>query len=176
MPVLLASNALIKVTPGLMIWTIVCFLICLFVLKRYAFGPIQKMIDERRERIQRALEEADEARDEARNLLEEHRKLISQARGEAEGILAEARQVGQAMQARVKQETEEDRQRRLDETKRQIEAETRRALEQIRAEVADLSLIAAEKVTRRSLRDDDQRRLIDEAIGELDFSALERND
>ena len=76
----------------------------------------------------------------------------------------------------MREETELDRQRRLEETRRQIEAETRRALEQIRAEVADLSLIAAEKVTRRSLRDEDQRRLIDEAIGELDFSALERND
>ena len=173
---ILASNALIKVTPGLMIWTIVCFLIVLFVLKRYAFGPIQAMIDERRERIRRALEEADEARDEARSLLEEHRKLIGQARGEAEEILTEARQVGQAMQARAKDEVEADRKRRLEETKRQIEAETRRALEAIRAEVADLSLIAAEKVTRKSLRDDDQRRLIDEAIGELDFSALERND
>jgi F-type H+-transporting ATPase subunit b len=172
----LASNPLIQVTPGLMIWTIVCFLITLFVLKRYAFGPIQKMIDDRRERIRQALEEADKAREEARNLLEEHRKLIGQARGEAEEILSEARQVGQAMQARAKEEVETDRQRRLEETRRQIEAETRRALEQIRGEVAELSLIAAEKVTRRSLRDDDQRRLIDEAIGELDFSALERND
>jgi F-type H+-transporting ATPase subunit b len=173
---MLASNPLIQVTPGLMIWTIVCFLITLFVLKRYAFGPIQKMIDDRRERIRQALEEADKAREEARNLLEEHRKLIGQARGEAEEILSEARQVGQAMQARAKEEVETDRQRRLEETRRQIEAETRRALEQIRGEVAELSLIAAEKVTRRSLRDDDQRRLIDEAIGELDFSALERND
>jgi F-type H+-transporting ATPase subunit b len=172
----LASNPLIQVTPGLMIWTIVCFLITLFVLKRYAFGPIQKMIDDRRERIRQALEEADKAREEARNLLEEHRKLIGQARGEAEEILSEARQVGQAMQARAKEEVETDRQRRLEETRRQIEAETRRALEQIRGEVAELSLIAAEKVTRRSLRDDDQRRLIEEAIGELDFSALERND
>ena len=176
MPTLLASNALIKVTPGLMIWTIVCFLICLFVLKRWAFGPIQSMIDERRERIRRALEEADEARDEARGLLEEHRKLIGQARSEAEEILAEARQVGQAMQARVKEETETDRQRRLEETRRQIESETRRALEEIRAEVAELSLVAAAKVARKSLDSEDQRRLIDEAIGELDFSALERND
>jgi F-type H+-transporting ATPase subunit b len=173
---MLAANPLIQVTPGLMIWTIVCFLITLFVLKRYAFGPIQKMIDDRRERIRHALEEADKAREEARNLLEEHRKLIGQARGEAEEILSEARQVGQAMQARAKEEVETDRQRRLEETRRQIEAETRRALEQIRGEVAELSLIAAEKVTRRSLRDDDQRRLIEEAIGELDFSALERND
>ena len=176
MPTLLANNALIKVTPGLMIWTIVCFLICLFVLKRWAFGPIQTMIDERRERIRRALEEADEARDEAHGLLEEHRKLIGQARSEAEEILTEARQVGQAMQARVKEETEIDRQRRLEETRRQIESETRRALEEIRAEVAELSLVAAAKVARKSLDSEDQRRLIDEAIGELDFSALERND
>ena len=173
---LLGSNPLIQVTPGLMIWTIVCFLVSLFVLKRYAFGPIQKLIDERRERIRRALDEADEARDEARTLLEEHRKLIGQARSEAEEILSEARQVAKGMQERVKEETEVDRQRRLEETKRQIEAETRRALEAIRSEVAELSLAAAEKVTRKSLDDKDQRRLIDEAIGELDFSVLERND
>jgi len=171
-----AANPLIQVTPGLMIWTIVCFLVALFVLKRFAFGPIQTLIDERRERIRRSLDEADEAREEARNLLEEHRKLIGQARNEAEEILSEARQVGKAMQQRVKDETEADRQRRLEETKRQIEAETRRALEAIRAEVAELSLFAAEKVTRKTLDDKDQRRLIDEAIGELDFSVLERND
>ena len=173
---MLASNALIQVTPGLMIWTIVAFFITFFVLKRYAFGPIQKMIDERREQIRRSIEEADRAREEARNLLEEHRKLIGQARGQAEEILSEARQVGQAMQARVKEEAEADRQRRMDETRRQIEAETRRALEQIRAEVADLSLIAAEKVTRKALDSDDQRRLIEEAVGELDFSVLEANE
>jgi F-type H+-transporting ATPase subunit b len=173
---MLASNPLIQVTPGLMIWTIVCFLVVLFVLKRYAFGPIQQMIDTRRERIEQAIAEADNAREEARHLLEEHRKLIGQAKSESEEILSEARRVADAQRDRVKQETEEDRQRRLEETRRQIEAETRRALEQIRGEVAELSLIAAEKVTRRSLRDDDQRRLIDEAIGELDFSALERND
>ena len=173
---MLASNPLIQVTPGLMIWTIVCFLIVLFVLKRWAFGPIQKVIDERRERIRRALEEADSARAEARGLLEEHRALIGQARGEAEEIRSVARQEADAQLRRVKDEAEADRQRRLADTARQIEAETRRALEQIRAEIAELSLVAAEKVTRRSLTDDDQRRLIDEAIGELDFSVLERND
>ncbi|MDQ2983153.1 MAG: F0F1 ATP synthase subunit B [Actinomycetota bacterium] len=173
---MLASNALIKVVPGLMIWTIVCFLIVLFVLRRYAFGPIQKLIDERRERIREALSEADHARAEARKLLEEHRKLIGQARGEAEEILAEARRTGEAMARRVKEETEADRQRRLEETRKQIESETRRGLEKIRAAVAELSLVAAEKVTRKSLTPKDQRRLIDEAVGELDFSVLERND
>jgi F-type H+-transporting ATPase subunit b len=168
-----ASNALIKVTPGLMIWTIVAFLITLFVLKRYAFGPIQKTIDERRQRIEQSIHEAEEARNEARRLLEEHRALIGQARGQAEEILLEARKVADAQRERVRTETEADRQRRLEETRRQIEAETHRALEQIRAEVAELTLIAATKVTRKSLDDDDHRRLIEEAIGELDFSQLE---
>jgi F-type H+-transporting ATPase subunit b len=173
---MIASNALIQVKPGLMIWTVICFLISLFVLKRYAFGPIQKLIDERRERIRRSIEEADHAREEARKLLEEHRKLIGQAKSEAEGILVEARKVADANERRMREETEADRQRRLEDTRKQIEAETRRALEQIREEVAELSLVAAEKVTRKSLDDADHRRLIEEAVGELDFSVLEANE
>jgi F-type H+-transporting ATPase subunit b len=168
------DNPLIKIAPGLMIWTLICFAITFFVLKKFAFGAIQRAIDQRRERIRQSLQEADNARDEARRLLEEHRALLGQARGQAEDILAEARRVGESQRERVRQETEEDRQRRLDETKRQIEAETQRALAEIRREVAELALIAAEKVTSRTLTPDDHRRLIDEAIGELDFSVLER--
>src|SRR5919204_5323041 len=171
---LVASNALIKVTPGLMIWTIVSFLITLFVLKRYAFGPIQKTIDERRQKIQQSIEDAEHARAEARRLLEEHRSLIGQARGQAEDILAEARRVADAQRERVREETETDRQRRLEETRRQIEAETHRALEQIRREVAELTLVAATKVTGKVLDDADHRRLIDDAVKDLDFSALEQ--
>jgi F-type H+-transporting ATPase subunit b len=173
---LLASNPLIQVKPGLMIWTIVCFLISLYVLKRYAFGPMQKLIDERRERIRQALEEADNARSEARSLLEEHRRMIAQAKSEAEEILAETRRVAEINSRRMREETEAERQRRIEETRRQVEAETRRALEQIRQEVADLSLIAAEKVARRSFADEDHRRLIEEAVGELDLSVLEKVD
>ena len=170
---MLASNALIKVTPGLMIWTLVCFLITFLVLRKYAFGPIQQAIDERRERIRRSLEEADKARSEARHLLEEHRALLGQARGQAEEILAEARKVAESLRQRVKDETEVDRQRRLEETKRQIEAETQRALQQIRAEVAELTLIATTKVTGKVLDDADHRRLIEESVRDLDFSVLE---
>jgi F-type H+-transporting ATPase subunit b len=168
------SSDLIKVVPGLMIWTVIAFLITLFVLKRYAFGPIQQMIDERRERIRRSLDEADNAREEARSLLQEHRELIGQARGQAEQILSEARRVAEAQRQRVKEETEADRQRRLEETKRQIEAETHRALGLIRAEVAELTLVATTKVTGKVLDEADHRRLIDDAIKDLDFSALEK--
>ncbi|HEY5662186.1 MAG TPA: F0F1 ATP synthase subunit B [Gaiellaceae bacterium] len=170
---LVASNPLIEVRLGLMVWTIVCFAITFWVLKRFAFGRIQEAIDERRERIRESLDQADKARTEARALLEEHRALIGQARGQAEEILAEARRVADSQRQRVKDETEADRQRRLEETRRQIEAETHRALEQIRAEVADLTLVATAKVTGKVLDDDDHRRLIEDAIRDLDFSALE---
>jgi F-type H+-transporting ATPase subunit b len=171
---MLAVSPLIDPAPGLMIWTIVCFGITFFVLRRYAFGPVQKMIDERRDRIRKSIEEADHARAEARRLLEEHKQLRAQARGEAEEVLSEARRLADALRERVREETDADRQRRLEETKREIQAETTRALEQIRSEIAILALDAAERVTRRSLDEKDQRKLIDDAIGELDFSVLEK--
>src|SRR3954470_322389 len=101
---LVATSPLIEVRPGLMIWTILCFLVALYVLRRWAFGPIQKTIDERRERIRQSLEEADNAREEARRLLEEHRALIGQAKGDAEEILSEARRIADAQRARVREE------------------------------------------------------------------------
>jgi len=170
---LLGANALISVTPGLMIWTVICFLIALFVLKKYAFGPIQQMIDARREQIARSIEEADNARAEARQLLEEHRALMQEARGDAEQILAEARKTREAMETRMREETEAERQRRLEETRREIAAETQRALEQIRNEVADLTLEATSIVVGQKLDSDRDRELISHAIGSLDFSRLE---
>jgi F-type H+-transporting ATPase subunit b len=171
-PSILASG-LIEVVPGLMIWTLIAFGITFFVLRKYAFGPIQKTIDERRDRIRLAVEEADNARAEARELLEQHKALIGEAKQEAGDILAEARKVADAQLERARQETEADRQRRLEDTRKQIEAETARSIEQIRGEVADLTLAATSRVVGRVLTEEDHRRLIDEAIGDLDFSVLE---
>jgi F-type H+-transporting ATPase subunit b len=171
---IVASSDLIKVVPGLMIWTLIAFAITFFVLRRYAFGPIQKAIDERRDRIRESLDEADRARTEAAKLLEEHHALIAKARADSESILSEARRVAESQRERLKGELDEERQRRVEETRKEIEAETRRALEQIRSEVADLTLEATAKVTGKVLDEADHRRLIDEAIGDLDFSVLER--
>jgi F-type H+-transporting ATPase subunit b len=168
-----SSGGLIDVVPGLMIWTLICFAITFFVLRKYAFGPIQRTIDERRDRIRKAVDEADRARDEARELLEQHRALLGEAKGEAAEILADARRVSDAQIERVKHEAEEERQRRLDETKRQIDAETKRSIDAIRSEVADLTLEATARVTGKVLDAEDQKRLIDEALSELDFSALD---
>jgi F-type H+-transporting ATPase subunit b len=171
---LLATSPLIKITPGLMIWTLICFGIVFYVLRRFAFGRIQAAIDERREKIRQSLEEADRARTEARKLLEEHHALIAQARGDAEAILGEARKVADSQRDRLKEELDAERARRVDETRREIEAETRRSIELIRSEVADLTLEATAKVTGKVLDDADHRRLIEEAIGDLDFSVLEK--
>ena len=169
------ASGLIEVVPGLMIWTLIAFGITFFVLKRFAFAPIQKTIDERRDRIRDAVDEADNAREEARELLEQHRQLIAEAKGDAADILADARKVADAQIERVKEEAEIERERRLEETRRQIDAETKRSLDVIRSEVADLTLEATARVTGKVLDAEDQRRLIDEAISELDFSALERD-
>lgn len=170
----LLASGLIEVVPGLMIWTLVAFGITFFVLRRFAFGPIQKTIDARRDRIRAAVDEADKARAEARELLEQHRQLIADAKGEAAEILADARKVTDAQIERVKEESNAERERRLEDTRRQIDAETKRSLDLIRAEVADLTLEATARVTGKVLDAEDQRRLIDEAIAELDFSALEK--
>jgi F-type H+-transporting ATPase subunit b len=168
--------SLITVVPGLMVWTLVTFAVVFYALRRFAFGRVQQLIDERRERIRAAIEEADRARAEARELLEKHRQLIAQAKGESAEILADARKVAESQVERVREEAEADRQRRLEETRRQIEAETKRSIDQIRSEVADLTLAATARVTGKVLDAEDQRRLIDEAIAELDFSALEQEE
>jgi F-type H+-transporting ATPase subunit b len=170
---LVAANPLIEVIPGLMIWTIIAFAITLWVLKRYAFGPVQKLIDDRRDRIRSSIDEADRAREEARGLLEEHRALIGQAKGQAEEILAEARKIADSQRERLRDELDEDRQRRLDETLRQIEQAKIQALGDIRRQVGELAALATEKITRKTLTDADQQRLIDEALAEIDFSQLE---
>jgi F-type H+-transporting ATPase subunit b len=156
-----------------MIWTLVCFALVYLALRRFGFSRIQKVIDDRRERIRHAIEQAESARDEAARLLDEHRALIVQARTQAEEILEEAHRVAESQRERMRDEVDADRKRRFAETERQIAAETQRALEQIRSEVAELALLAAAKVTGKVLDAEDDRRLVEQAIAELDFSTLE---
>jgi F-type H+-transporting ATPase subunit b len=170
-----SSSPLTKVIPGLMIWTVVFFLLTFWILKRFAFGPIQKMIDQRREQIAHSIKQAEASRDEATKLLEEHREMLVEARTQAEQILEDARKVADSLRERTRVEVDADRARRLAETERQISAETQRALDQIKNEIAELTLITTAKVTGKLLTGDDQRRLIDSAVEELDFSALEES-
>ncbi len=155
-----------------MIWTIVTFLIVLFVLRRYAFGPIQAMIDKRRDTIREALDEADKAREEAKQLRELTQKEREAAGAERTELLDEARRQATDSARRAREEADADLQRRLEENQKAIEAENRRFREEIRRDVVELTLLAAEKVTRKSLDENDQKRLIDETIDELDVKQI----
>jgi F-type H+-transporting ATPase subunit b len=163
---------LISVVPGLMVWTIIAFGITFFVLRKFAFSRIQAIIDERRDRIREALDEADKARQEARELRELTQAEREEAKSERERILDEARRQALAQLEQARAQAEEDLKRRLEENRREIEAENRRMAEQIRRDVVELTLLAAEKVTGKSLDADDQRRLIDETIEEVDVKKL----
>ena len=166
------GNALIDVVPGLMIWTIITFLLVLFVLRRFAFGRIQGLIDARRERIREALDEADKARAEARELRELTKQEREEAKAERERILDETRRQAQAQFERAREQASEDLKRRLEDNQRELEAENRRLREEIRRDVVELTLLAAEKVTGKTLTADDQRRLVDEAIAEVDVKRI----
>jgi F-type H+-transporting ATPase subunit b len=163
---------LISVVPGLMIWTILTFLLVLFVLRRVAFSRIQALIDARRERIRDALDAADKAREEARELRELTAREREEARAERDRILEDTRRQAQQQFERSRREAEDDLKRRLEENQRTLEAENRKLREQIRRDVVELTLLAAEKVTGKALDADDQRRLIDETIEEADVKQL----
>jgi F-type H+-transporting ATPase subunit b len=167
-----AANPLLEASPGLMIWTIVLFGITLIILKRYFFGPVAAAIEKRRAQIASAIEEAEKSRDEAQRLLEEYRSRLAEARREAEELRERARREAERQGQELLKQATQRRDQLLADTETQIEAETRRALQELRDEVVDLALLAAEKVTRRSMSEADHRRLIEEALEEADLSEI----
>jgi F-type H+-transporting ATPase subunit b len=166
------EGSLIDVVPGLMVWTIITFLIVLWVLKRFAFSRIQGLIDERRDRIREALDEADKARGEARELREQTRKEREQAKLEREQILDEARRQSQRLAEQARERADADLKEALEKNREELAAENQRLREQIRRDVVELTLYASEKVTGKVLDQDDQRRLIEETVEEADVRRL----
>jgi F-type H+-transporting ATPase subunit b len=166
------EGSLIDVVPGLMVWTIITFLIVLWVLRRFAFGRIQGMIDQRRDRIREALDEADKAREEARELRELVRREREESLADRERILDESRRQAQVQLDQARSAADTDLKERLEKNREELEAENARLREQIRRDVVELTLLAAEKVTGKVLDEEDQRRLIDETIAEVDVKQI----
>ena len=162
------------VTPdvGLMIWTLLVFGISLYVLAKVAFPRIGEALDKRQKAIEDSIETSERVKNEAEQLLQEYRERLAEARGQADDIVARARKTAEAHENEVLAEAKGKREEMMEQTRRDIEAETRRAIQEIRKEVADLTVAATEKVTRKSLTDEDQKRLVEEALAELDFNAL----
>jgi F-type H+-transporting ATPase subunit b len=157
---------------GLMIWTLILFLFTMWVLSKLAFPKIQEALDRRAKTIAESLDAAERQRRESDELLAEYRARLAEAREQADDIMARARKSAETFEAEAAVAGKEKREDLVNAAKRDIEAETRRSLDQIRREVADLTVLATEKVTRKSLNAEDQRRLVEEALSEVDFSRL----
>jgi F-type H+-transporting ATPase subunit b len=157
---------------GLMIWTLVLFLFVMWVLSKVAFPRIQEALDRRANAIRESIEAAERTREEADELLAEYRKRLKEAREQADDIVARARKAAETAKAEAAAEGREKREELVAAARRDIEIETRRSLERLRKEVADLTVVATEKLTRKTLESEDHKRLIDEALAEVDFSAL----
>jgi len=168
------SGGSFLVSPGLglMIWTLVLFLITMWVLSKVAFPKIQEALDKRAETIAESINAAERQRKESDELLSEYRARLAEAREQADDIMARARKAAETAEAEATTAGKEKREELVEAAKRDIEAETRRSLDQIRQEIADLTVLATERVTRKSLNDEDQKRLVEDALSEVDFSTL----
>jgi F-type H+-transporting ATPase subunit b len=170
----IASSGSFLITPnvGLMIWVLVVFLVCFLVLRKYVFPAIGQVLDRRAAAIDESIDSAAKLREDAQQVLDEYRERLAEARTQAEEIVTRARQAGEAHQKEAVETARSERERLLEQTRRDVEAETRRAIDEIRREVADLTVLATEKVTRKALTADDQKRLVEDALSDLDFSVL----
>jgi F-type H+-transporting ATPase subunit b len=167
-----SSNFLVSPNIGLMIWTLLAFLVALFILRKFAWPAITSALDKRQRAIEESIEVAETTRTEAQQLLQEYRERLREARAQADEIVGRARKAGEVHEREALEKAKIQREELLAQTRRDIDAETRRAIQEIRSEVADLTVMATEKVTRKSLDEKDQKRLVEEALRELDFSAL----
>lgn len=166
------GSFLVQPGIGLMIWTLVAFVITMLVLKRFAFPKITEALEERAEKVAKNIEESERQRQEADEVLAEYRERLKEAREQADDIVARAKRAGDAAKAEATEEGKAKREELVAAARKDIEAETKRSLEQIRKEVADLTVLATEKVARKTLDADDQKRLVEEALADVDFSAL----
>jgi F-type H+-transporting ATPase subunit b len=157
---------------GLMVWTFITFGIAVFILWKFAFGPLQRIIDERRARIQESMDAAEETRAEAERLLDEYKQTLAEVRSDAEEILERSRSAGEATKAELLAESRAQAERVVTKAHEQIERETRAALQELKTQVAELTLLATAKVAASSLSEADQRRLIDAALAEMDFDRI----
>jgi len=168
------ANPLLEVSPGLMIWTVVVFLLTLLILKKFVFGPVGEAIEKRRSSISASIEEAESSRDEAVRLLDEYKAKLAEARRDADELRDAGRREGERQKTEIVGQAQEQRERIVSDTQAQVDAQAQAAVAGIRDEVVVLALTAAEKVTRKSLSDDDHRALVEEALADADLSGLQK--
>jgi len=167
-----SNSFLINPDTGLTVWTLLAFAISFYLLKKLAFPRIRAALEERSKRIAESIEAAERTRAEAERLLAEYRQRLHEAREQAEEIIRRARQTAQAHEAQAREEAQRIAAEGVQRAQREIEEATQQSLARLRSEVAELTVLATEKVTRKALDRQDQLRLVQEALAELDLNRL----
>jgi len=167
-----SGGFLIEPGIGLMVWTLIVFGATMFLLSKLAFPRISEALGRRQAAIEDSIDTAERTRAEADEILAEYRERLKEARAQSDEIVQRARQAADAHEHEAKERGQELLADAAKRAERDIDAATKRALDDIRKEVADLTIMATEKVTRKTLDDSDQRRLVEEALREMDFSGI----
>jgi len=161
-------NPLVQPDPGLFIWTIVTFLGLLWALKKLAWGPLLEALETRQNAIRKSLDDAQQAKVELERLHAESGLIIQKARVEAEAIVSQSRADGDRLREEIRAKARTEADHIVKNAERQIQLETSRALEQIRREAVDLSVMIASKIIQRNLSREDNERLIDDALKQVE--------
>lgn len=161
------DNPLVQVDPGLYIWTIIIFLVLLFLLMKFAWKPLLAMLEKREDNIRHALLDAKKARDELANVKEDTEKLLSEARNESHAIIAAGKKNAEKMKDEIIEKAQNKSDTLLAEVKKQIQVEKDRAVADVKAEVVNLSMEIAQKLIKRNLTKEDNLKLINDSIGSM---------
>ena len=162
------DNPLVQPDPGLFIWTILTFLVLLALLAKFAWKPLLEALDSRQNAIRKSLDDAQRARQELERLNQESALIVNKARAEADQIIVGSRADAERLREDMKQKARAEADSIVKSAERQIQLETARALQQIRAEAVDLSVMIASKLLQRNLTKEDNDRLIEEALKQVD--------
>ncbi|UCC82453.1 MAG: F0F1 ATP synthase subunit B [Gemmatimonadota bacterium] len=150
--------------PGLMFWTWLIFLLLLFVLRKWAWGPILGALESREKRIQETLDGAARDREEANRLLDEHRRILDESRDQAQSILADNRKAAEALRAEMLDAARSQKDQIVASAREDIERERDEALDALRREAVDLSISAAGRVLHKELDSEENRRIVEEYL------------
>jgi len=162
------DNPLVQVEPGLAIWTILTFVVLVFLLRKFAWGPLLRALDARQETIRKSLEDAQQASQAAEDANKNSEQILKQARVEAEAIVAASRAEAEKLREEIRQTARDDAETIIRDARTQIDAETNRALRKIRGEIADISLDIATKLIRRNCSREANIDLIEETLNQID--------
>ena len=161
------DNPLVQVDPGLYIWTIIVFLVLLFLLMKFAWKPLLAMLEKREDNIRQSLLDAEKARDELVNVKEDTEKLLNEARTESQAIVAAGKKNAERMKDEIVKKAKSQSDALLVDAKNQIEIEKDRAIADVKTEVVNLSMEIAQKLIKKNLTKEDNLKLINDSISSI---------